>query len=211
MSWSAQSLSFCQSRACEPIPRPLISSPPQVRRSDPSIDLHTLWPLGRCEDGTRCPSVTLDHGQSKPTSGSSLSSSSVSLRHPVSARQGIIAWPVAKLLEIVLGPHHGIIYRRTGEGATTHPSICRCTNLSSFSELKELIAMHSSTGQHGGDLNNDTVTIIGATLDLQEKVVRQVSITFVPRPISYLLIAAHPGYDTDPRRFYAVNQQQIGL
>lgn len=39
--------------------------------------------------------------------------------------------------------------------------------------------MHSSTGQHGGDLNNDTVTIIGATLDLQEKVVRQVSITLV--------------------------------
>ena len=34
--------------------------------------------------------------------------------------------------------------------------------------------MHSSTGHHGGDLNNDTVTIIGATLDLQEKVVRQV-------------------------------------
>ena len=35
--------------------------------------------------------------------------------------------------------------------------------------------MHSSTGQHGGDLNTDTITIIGATLDLQEKVVRQVS------------------------------------
>ena len=35
--------------------------------------------------------------------------------------------------------------------------------------------MHSSTGRHGGDLNTDTVTIIGATLDLQEKVVRQVS------------------------------------
>ncbi|KAJ7157306.1 hypothetical protein C8R46DRAFT_1114083 [Mycena filopes] len=66
---------------------------------------------------------------------------------------GVVAWPVAKLLEFVLGSHHGIIYRRA--------------------ELKELIAMHSSHATHGGDLRTDTVTIIGATLDLQEKVVRQ--------------------------------------
>ncbi|KAJ6558522.1 hypothetical protein DFH09DRAFT_1365173 [Mycena vulgaris] len=66
---------------------------------------------------------------------------------------GIVSWPVAKLLEFVLGSHHGIIYRRA--------------------ELKELIAMHSSTQHHGGDLKMDTVTIIGATLDLQEKVVRE--------------------------------------
>ncbi|TFK51438.1 DUF21-domain-containing protein [Heliocybe sulcata] len=66
---------------------------------------------------------------------------------------GIVAWPVAKLLEWVLGSHHGIIYRR--------------------SELKELVAMHASTATHGGDLKTDTVTIIGATLDLQEKVVEQ--------------------------------------
>ena len=68
-------------------------------------------------------------------------------------RQGIVAWPVAKLLEFALGPHHGIIYRRA--------------------ELKELIAMHSSIGEYGGDLKTDTVTIIGAALDLQEKVVKQ--------------------------------------
>lgn len=72
--------------------------------------------------------------------------------------QGIVAWPVAKLLELVLGAHHGIIYRR--------------------GELKELIAMHSSHAIHGGDLKTDTVTIIGATLDLQEKVVKQVSCSF---------------------------------
>lgn len=81
--------------------------------------------------------------------------------------QGIVAWPVAKLLEVcsyvsvlkfipmvllqfALGPHHGIIYRRA--------------------ELKELIAMHSSVGEYGGDLKTDTVTIIGGALDLQEKV-----------------------------------------
>ncbi|KAJ8518067.1 hypothetical protein ONZ45_g4831 [Pleurotus djamor] len=62
---------------------------------------------------------------------------------------GIISWPTAKLLEFILG-HHGIIYRRA--------------------ELKELINMHSSMQHHGGDLASDTVTIIGATLDLQEKV-----------------------------------------
>ncbi|KAH8093859.1 hypothetical protein BXZ70DRAFT_367149 [Cristinia sonorae] len=66
---------------------------------------------------------------------------------------GVVSWPVAKLLEFVLGPHHGIIYRRA--------------------ELKELIAMHANTGELGGDLKTDTINIIGATLDLQEKVVRQ--------------------------------------
>ncbi|KAG6841651.1 hypothetical protein C0991_008636 [Blastosporella zonata] len=66
---------------------------------------------------------------------------------------GVVSWPVAKLLEWVLGPHHGIIYRR--------------------GELKELIAMHSTNSPLGGDLKIDTVTIIGATLDLQEKVVKQ--------------------------------------
>ena len=40
--------------------------------------------------------------------------------------------------------------------------------------------MHSSHATHGGDLKLDTVTIIGATLDLQEKVVKQVRIPFDP-------------------------------
>ena len=43
--------------------------------------------------------------------------------------------------------------------------------------------MHSSQATHGGDLKLDTVTIIGATLDLQEKVVKQVRIPFGPRHI----------------------------
>ncbi|TFK24444.1 DUF21-domain-containing protein [Coprinopsis marcescibilis] len=65
----------------------------------------------------------------------------------------ILAWPVATILELVLGHHHGIIYRRA--------------------ELKELIALHSASATHGGDLKVDTVNIIGSTLDLQEKVVKQ--------------------------------------
>ena len=60
--------------------------------------------------------------------------------------------------------------------------------LKSYVELKELIAMHSSTGEFGGDLKSDTVTIIGATLDLQEKVrpfrtpTNCYALTFVRRP-----------------------------
>ena len=55
-----------------------------------------------------------------------------------------------------------------------HPSTySSAINLNPPAELKELIALHSTTGQLGGDLQSDTVTIIGATLDLQEKVVRQ--------------------------------------
>ena len=45
--------------------------------------------------------------------------------------------------------------------------------------------MHSSLSSHGGDLKNDTVTIIGATLDLQEKVVMQVR-PLPPNPHRYL-------------------------
>lgn len=64
----------------------------------------------------------------------------------------VVAWPIAKLLDKVLGPHHGVIYRRA--------------------ELKELINLHSSNLTHGGDLNIDTVTIMRGALDLQEKAVR---------------------------------------
>lgn len=80
--------------------------------------------------------------------------------------QGIIAWPIAKLLEFTLGSHHGIIYRRAG---MCLPYIAISVIQKYSSELKELIALHSSVGEYGGDLRSDTVTIIGATLDLQEK------------------------------------------
>ena len=79
----------------------------------------------------------------------------------------MVAWPIAKLLEFVLGPHHGIIYRRDGmllvvpAGAASFERICRS------SELKELINMHSAIGPHGGDLQSDTVTMIGGALDFQ--------------------------------------------
>ncbi|GAA94847.1 uncharacterized protein L969DRAFT_54980 [Mixia osmundae IAM 14324] len=62
---------------------------------------------------------------------------------------GIVAWPVAWLLGRILGQHSGIVYRRA--------------------ELKELISMHQEASGHGGDLEKDTITIVGATLDLQEK------------------------------------------
>lgn len=59
------------------------------------------------------------------------------------------------------------------------------------SELKELIALHSSMSSLGGDLKSDTVTIIGATLDLQEKVVKQVSCGTSLRFRRYRLMCPH--------------------
>jgi len=64
-----------------------------------------------------------------------------------------VAYPVSRLLHWVLGPHHGIVYRRA--------------------ELKELVTMHAASGGRGGDLKGDTVMIVGGALDLQEKVVKQ--------------------------------------
>lgn len=63
-----------------------------------------------------------------------------------------LAWPIAKLLEWILGAHHGIIYRRQ--------------------ELRELIKMHAATGTGGGDLDLDTVTIAQGALDLSQKTVK---------------------------------------
>lgn len=63
-----------------------------------------------------------------------------------------VCWPIAWLLTKILGPHSGVIYRRA--------------------ELKELVNLHASQGHHGGDLNQDVVTIVGAAIDLQERVVR---------------------------------------
>lgn len=63
-----------------------------------------------------------------------------------------VCWPIAKLLTKILGAHSGIIYRRA--------------------ELKELVNLHAVQGEHGGDLNKDVVTIVGAAIDLQERVVR---------------------------------------
>lgn len=63
-----------------------------------------------------------------------------------------LAWPIAKLLEYMLGAHHGIIYRR--------------------SELRELIKMHAAGAEGGGDLDVDTVTMAQGALDLAQKTVK---------------------------------------
>lgn len=60
-----------------------------------------------------------------------------------------LGWPIAKLLEYILGAHHGIIYRR--------------------SELRELIQMHAAAKGAGGDLDNDTITMAQGALDLAGK------------------------------------------
>ncbi|RUS14092.1 hypothetical protein BC937DRAFT_94350, partial [Endogone sp. FLAS-F59071] len=65
----------------------------------------------------------------------------------------VIAWPIAKLLDLLLGTNHGMIYRRA--------------------ELKELIALHSESFNAGGDLEKDAVTILQGALEMQDKTVRE--------------------------------------
>lgn len=84
-----------------------------------------------------------------------------------------IAFPVSRVLHWTLGPHHGIVYRR--------------------SELKELVNMHAATAGRG-DLNNDTVTIVGGALDLQEKVVKQ-AMTPIDQ-VFMISIESKLGYET---------------
>ncbi|KAK9720197.1 hypothetical protein K7432_004289 [Basidiobolus ranarum] len=64
----------------------------------------------------------------------------------------IVAFPIACLLDWILGEHHGVIYRRA--------------------ELRELVSLHEST--QGGSLTHDEVTIIQGALDLSSKTVKEV-------------------------------------
>ncbi|PGH19265.1 hypothetical protein AJ80_04131 [Polytolypa hystricis UAMH7299] len=67
-----------------------------------------------------------------------------------------IAWPIAKLLDRLLGEDHGNFYKKAG--------------------LKTLVTLHKNFGAAGEQLNSDEVTIISAVLDLKEKPVGSIMI-----------------------------------
>jgi metal transporter CNNM len=65
----------------------------------------------------------------------------------------IFTYPLAKLLDVVLGKSQGVVYRRA--------------------ELKELVELHGENAP-GGMLSKDEVTIIQGALDLQNKSLKSV-------------------------------------
>ncbi|KAJ1984199.1 hypothetical protein H4R34_000805 [Dimargaris verticillata] len=67
-----------------------------------------------------------------------------------------LGYPIACLLDWVLGKNHGMIYRKA--------------------ELKELVSMHDAS--HGGSLTRDEITIIRGVLELNEKLVKDVMTSF---------------------------------
>jgi hypothetical protein len=79
--------------------------------------------------------------------------------------------------------------------------------LITFIELKELIQIHEDSATHGGDLKHDTVTIIGATLDLQEKVVKHVGTRHM-NPLIHPVDPHYSGHDPYQRRFHALHRRR---
>ncbi|RCI02468.1 cell agglutination protein Mam3, partial [Rhizopus stolonifer] len=70
-----------------------------------------------------------------------------------------IAYPIAKLLDYVLGESHGTVYKKAG--------------------LKTLVSLHQAVHPSDVDaLTSDEVTIIGAVLDLKQK-----PVSFIMTPI----------------------------
>lgn len=63
-----------------------------------------------------------------------------------------IAWPIAKLLDYLLGESHGTLYKKA--------------------ELKTFVGLHRQIG--GETLNEDEVTIISSVLELAEKSVSSI-------------------------------------
>ncbi|KAM5430113.1 cell agglutination protein Mam3 [Microsporum canis] len=67
-----------------------------------------------------------------------------------------LSYPIAKLLDRLLGEDHGTFYKKAG--------------------LKTLVTLHKNLGTAGDQLNSDEVTIISAVLDLKEKPVGSIMI-----------------------------------
>ena len=86
--------------------------PSQFRWNHTPIPVHPPWPLSWSKDGGVYKVFDLCFGKSIQKVMNYLT---IKI-----CMQCVIAWPVAKILELSLGPHHGIIYRRAGR---LHPHL----------------------------------------------------------------------------------------
>ncbi|KAI8391163.1 uncharacterized protein BYT42DRAFT_183883 [Radiomyces spectabilis] len=67
----------------------------------------------------------------------------------------IIAWPIAKCLDWLLGANHGSVYR--------------------LEEIRELIDMHGVVRGRGGQLHSGTVQLVHGSLELQNKTAGEIA------------------------------------
>ncbi|OAD79757.1 hypothetical protein PHYBLDRAFT_106954, partial [Phycomyces blakesleeanus NRRL 1555(-)] len=82
----------------------------------------------------------------------------------------ILAWPISKCLDLMLGEHESPIYRVQGK----------------YIKLNELIRMHDSSLANAGSLSHRTATIIQGTLSLQTKTTGDLAI-----PLDNVFMLSH--------------------
>jgi hypothetical protein len=168
-------------------------------RVDPPFQFPILHPL------TPHPSVQIrgDHSTKPvqptwalPWSENGRANALSDVRFGMSAPPRLCTRPKSGLIDGLGAGYHCLAYCQifglgywTSSGA--YLSSCRCVLLVCPSvslreaifpiELKELIALHSTSETHGGDLRPETVKIVNTALDLQQKVVKEVNLftTFV--------------------------------
>lgn len=97
----------------------------------------------------------------------------------------VLSYPIAKLLDAILGVDHNEFYRRAF--------------------LKELVSMHAADA-HGGPLTTDEVTVIKSALDLRDKTVEQI---MTPLEKTFMLDATSAYDHTLRQKIFADGHSRI--